>query len=295
MKILVTGSSGMLGTAVIAHMAELGHQAIGIDVGSAEAATRVDISNWEALRAFPGLKGCDLVLHLAAATDVDQCEKDPDLAFRVNTLGTEFLARLCAESGAPLVYISTAAVFAGNRKGSPYTEFDDPSPINIYAQSKWRGEQAVRQAVERHFIVRAGWMMGGGAREKKFVGKITAQLFEGKRKLLAVSDKQGSLTYTVDFARNLMGLVSSGHYGTYHMANHGTCTRYEVAKKIVDYLGSDTVIEPVPSSFFPLPAPRPDSECLENYKLKLLGLDRMPPWEQSLRHYLKTLLPALKS
>lgn len=294
MKILVTGSAGMLGSAVMSHLAELGHEAVGIDVGAAEAACRVDISDWTALAAFPRLQDRDLVLHLAAATNVDQCEKDPDMAFRVNTLGTEFVARLCARRDIPLVYVSTAAVFAGNRKGAPYNEFDDAAPVNIYAQSKLRGEEAVRQAARRHTIVRAGWMMGGGVQEKKFVGKIVSQLLDGKRKLMAVCDKQGSLTYTVDFARNLMDLVSSGHYGTYHMANHGVCTRYDVAKKIVEFLGSEAVIEPVPSSYFPLPAPRPDSECLDNYKLRLLGLDLMPAWETSLRSYLKSLVPALK-
>ena len=119
-------------------------------------------------------------------------------------------------------------------------------------------------------------------------------MLEGKRKLLAVSDKRGSPTYTVDFARNMMALVASGHSGTYHMANHGTCTRYDIAKKVSQFLGDDAVIEPVPSSCFPLPARRPDSECLRNYKLEMLGLDRMPFWEHSLKLYLQWLVPALK-
>ena len=104
---------------------------------------------------------------------------------------------------------------------------------------------------------------------------------------MAVSDKRGSPTYTVDFARNLMTLVESGHYGTYHLANHGTCTRDEIARKIAAIMGIDAVVEPVPSSYFPLPAHRPDSECLSNYKLGLLGLDRMPNWENSLEAYVK--------
>lgn len=294
MKTLVLGSAGMLGSAVMEHLAARGDEAVGLDVAAKDPANRLDVSDWEALKACPHFKDSPRVLLLAAATDVDGCEKDPDLAFRVNAMAPGLVARLCAEAGASLVYVSTAAVFGGNPKREPYSEFDAPAPVNRYAQSKYAGELAVREACPRHLIVRAGWMMGGGAQEKKFVGKIVSQLLEGKKKLLAVDDKRGSPTYTVDFAENLMALLESGHAGTYHLANHGTCTRHDIARKIAEYLGSDAVIEAVPSSYFPLPAPRPDSECLRNHKLELLGLDRMPHWEQSLRRYLDWLVPALK-
>lgn len=295
MKVLVIGSAGMLGGAVMEHLRERGDAATGLDLDAPEPALRVDVSSWAALRDCPHFDRCELVLHLAAATDVDRCEKEPDRAFRVNALGTQFVSRLCAEKGLPMVYISTAAVFAGNPKRDPYTEWDRPAPVNQYALSKLHGEEAVRETAPRHFIVRAGWMIGGGTREKKFVGKIVSQLLEGKRKLLAVDDKRGTISYTVDFARNLMALVDSGHCGTYHLANPGVCTRYDIARKIVEFMGADAVVEPVPSSYFPLPAPRPDSESLRNYKLELLGLDRMPPWEESLRGYLRRLVPALQA
>lgn len=294
MNIVVTGSCGMLGAAVMARLKELGRDAIGVDLIHPDPARRLDVSDWRAVSSFAPLGECGLLLHLAAATDVDRCEVEPDLAFRANALAPQLLARICAERDIPMVHVGTAAVFAGNHKTGSYTEYDDPAPMNVYGWSKLRGEQAVRETHRRHFIVRAGWMMGGGAEEKKFVGKIVAQLLEGKRKLMAVSDKRGSPTYTVDFARNLMLLVESGLYGTYHMANHGTCTRDEIARRIAAFMGIDAVVEPVPSSCFPLPAHRPDSECLRNYKLELLGLDRMPPWEKSLENCLKTLVPALK-
>jgi len=293
MKILVTGCSGMLGSAVMPHLAELGHEARGVDLRHKDASSRLDISDWNALRSLPW-GGFDLVMHLAAATDVDACEKDPDFAFRQNALATQFIARLCAEHDRPLVYISTASVFAGNPKKGHYTEFDEPAPENEYAKSKLAGEQAVREAVRKHFIVRAAWMMGGDAEEKKFVGKIVAQLLEGRRKLMAVSDKRGTLTFTKDLARNLMALVESGHYGTYHMANPGEMTRHDIARRIVSFLKIDAEVEAVPSSKFPLPAPRPDSECLRNYKLELLGLQRMPPGEESLDKYLSRLVTVLK-
>lgn len=294
MKIFVTGCSGMLGSSVMAHLKELGHEPVGVDLIHTDPSRRLDVSDREALEAFAPLRDCALILHLAAATDVDRCEKEPDMAFRANALAPELLARLCAERGVPMVHVSTGAIFAGNRKSEPYTEYDEPAPLSVYGLSKLRGEQAVRERNPKHFIVRAGWMMGGAAEDKKFVGKIVAQLLDGKRKLMAVSDKRGSPTYTLDFARNLMLLVGSGLYGTYHMANHGTCSRDEMARKIAAIMGVDAVVEPVPSSYFPLPAHRPDSECLRNFKLELLGLDRMPQWEKSLEDYVKILAPALK-
>ena len=293
MKIFVTGCSGMLGSSVMAHLAELSHEAVGVDLLHPDPARRLDVSDWPALQSFAPLQDCGLVLHLAAATDVDRCEKEPDMAMRANALAPELLARLCAERGVPMVYVGSSAIFAGNRKSEPYTEYDEPAPLSVYGLSKWRGEQAVRERHPKHFVVRAGWMMGGAGEDKKFVGKIAAQLRAGKRKLMAVSDKRGSPTYTLDFARNLMLLVESGLYGTYHMANHGVCSRDEMARKIAAIMGIDAVVEPVPSSYFPLPAHRPDSECLRNLKLEMLGLDRMPHWEKSLEDYLRVLVPSL--
>jgi dTDP-4-dehydrorhamnose reductase len=289
MKIFVTGCTGMLGSAVMSHLGELGHDAVGVDLTHPDPAFRLDVSDRAALKAFAPLKDCGLVLHLAAATDVDRCEGEPELAFKANALAPELLAGLCAERGVPMAHIGTGAVFAGNPKREPYNEYDEPAPKSVYALSKLRGEAAVRERHPKHYIVRAGWMMGSAAAEKKFVGKIAQQLRSGRRELKAVGDKRGSPTYTVDFARNLMVLVGSGLYGTYHMANHGACTRAEMARRIAALMGVDASVTEVPSSAFPLPAHRPDSECLDNLKLRLLGLDRMRPWEDALADYVRTL------
>ena len=295
MRILVTGSAGMLGTAVMGRLAEAGHQATGVDLAASEPSSRVDVSKWNDLRALPAVRDCDMVMHLAAATDVDRCQREPDWAYRQNSLATQLLARLCADRWIPIVYISTAAVFGGNPKAEPYTEYDAPAPANHYAASKLRGEEAVREATREHFILRAAWMMGGLGQEKKFVGKIVSQIAGGQRRLLAVADKRGTLTYTEDFARNMLELVESGHYGTYHMANPGTFTRYDVARRIVEIMDSDATVEAVSSDRFPLPAPRPDSEALRNFKLAALGLDRMPPGDASLAEYVSLLAPKARS
>lgn len=295
MRVLVTGSAGMLGTAVMGRLAEEGHRATGVDLAADAPSLRVDVSRWGEVRSLPAARDCAMVMHLAAATDVDRCQREPDWAYRQNTLATQLVARLCADRGIPIVYISTAAVFAGNPKAEPYTEYDAPAPGNHYAASKLRGEEAVREATREHFIVRAAWMMGGLGKEKKFVGKIVSQIAGGQRRLQAVADKRGTLTYTEDLARNLLELVGSGHYGTYHMANPGVFTRYDVARRIVEIMGSDAEVEAVSSDRFPLPAPRPDSEALRNFKLGALDLDRMPAGDASLAEYVSRLAPRVRS
>jgi dTDP-4-dehydrorhamnose reductase len=202
-------------------------------------------------------------------------------------LGTENIALACQKYNVKLVYISTAAVFAGDKQ-EPYTEFDQPRPANLYGESKLQGEYIVRNLLSEYFIVRAGWMVGGWEIDKKFVYKIVQQLKEGKTELKAVSDKFGTPAFTKDFARNLVALVSTGRYGLYHLANQGTCSRYDIAVKIVEFMGlsGKVRVSAVSSDAFPLPAPRGRSEMIRNYRLDLIGLNLMPHWEDSLKEYI---------
>ncbi len=249
---------------------------------------KLDITDFAKVKALIFHETPDYVFHLAAETDVDLCQKNPDHAFRVNTLGTENMALLCQQEGIPLLYISTAGVFGGQKR-EPYSEFDVPNPVNIYGESKWQGELIVRDLLDQYFIIRAGWMVGGWEIDKKFVYKIVQQINEGRKELRVVSDKFGSPTFTKDFANNLMNVIDTKRYGLYHMTNKGTCSRYEMAVKIVEFMGAKKRVKvtPIDSSQYPLPAPRSDSECLRNYKLDLLGLNGMPPWEKSLEEYIK--------
>ena len=230
----------------------------------------------------------DYIFHLAAETDVDRCEKDPDHAFRVNTIGTENIALVCQKLGIRLVYISTAGVFFGDKQ-DPYTEFDNPNPANVYGVSKLQGEIIVRNLLREYFIVRAGWMVGGWEIDKKFVYKIVQQLKEGKTELRVVADKFGSPTFTKDFAKNLVALVKTQRYGLYHMTNKGSGSRYDIAVRIVEFMGLKEKVNVVAinSAQFPLPAPRARSEMMRNYKLDLINLNLMPHWEESLEEYIR--------
>lgn len=226
------------------------------------------------------------VFHFAAETDVDRCEKDPDHAYRTNVIGTLNVALACQKFDAIMVYVSTVGVFGGIDKADLYTEYDTPSPVSVYGKTKLEGEHVVRDLLQRYFVVRAGWMMGGGpGNDHKFVGKLV-ELILARDEVMAVDDKFGTPTYAPEFIANLRLLVESGYYGLYHCVNRGMCSRHDLAVEIGRILGRTTKVRAVNSAHFPLPAPRPRSEAARNYKLELLGLDKMSDWRDALRDYL---------
>lgn len=286
MRVLVTGASGNLASALIPLLEARGDQVVATDLRPAEGKVAMDICDYAKVLEVFGAHAPERVFHLAAETDVDRCETEPDRAYRINAFGSENVALACAKSGAEMVCVSTAEVFDGLKPG-PYHEFDRPGPVNIYGKSKLAGEDAARSLLPRHFVVRTAWLTGA-ANDSKFVAKIL-KLIETRKEIQAVSDKRGSPTFVSDLAANLLVLADSGRYGTYHCCNRGVCTRYDMAVKMMEVLKrGDVKVVPVSSDRFPLPAPRGPSEAMVNYKLGLLGLDRMPSWEDSLRDYLLT-------
>ena len=285
-RVLVTGAGGMVGS----YVPEVFRDYDLVLTDMVDGFTHLDIRDTQA-----GLKIVEdvrpyVVLHLAAATDVDCCEQEPDWAYHTNAIGTQNVALACQALDVPMVYISTAGVFWGD-KPEPYIEFDVPKPINVYGHSKLAGEQIVSSLLQRYYIVRAGWMIGGGKKDKKFVGKIARLIEGGKNPLQIVSDKFGSPTYGKDLLSGIHALIKTGYYGLYHMVNKGCCSRYDMALAIREVLQrQDVEIIPVSSAHFPLPAPRARSEAMRNLKLEMLGLNLMRPWEDALREYIVTEL-----
>lgn len=283
-RILVTGAAGVVGTYVAQVFAD--DELVLTDiVGDIE---RLDVTDPGAVGSFVAETKPEVVIHLAAATDVDLCEKNPDLAYRTNAIGTQNVALACQAVGAVLVYTSTAGVFGGD-KADPYHEFDVPAPANVYGHSKLGGELVVRTLLDRYYIARAGWMVGGGPKDRKFVGKMLEFIDRGDTQLRAVDDKWGSPTYAKDLAQGIRALLDTGYYGLYHLVNRdGHCSRYEVAVALCEILGRDDIdVEPVGSAHFPLPAARARSEAMVNYKLDLLGINPMRPWREALTAYLR--------
>lgn len=286
MKILVTGAAGMLGSSLCPTLKQKNHEVFATDLSPTKDIGILDVRNFKHVDEYIQKVKPEIVMHLAAETDVDRCELEHNHAFLTNTIGTQNVAVACQKQNLTMVYISTIGVFYGD-KFEPYNEFDNPKPINVYGLSKLEGEKIVQNLMHKHYIVRAGWMVGGGPeRDKKFIGKIIKKMDETK-KLRAVDDKIGSPTYTVDFSRCVSDLIETGYYGLYHCTNKGYCSRFDVARKIVEILGrEDVIVEPVSSAYFPLPAPRARSEMSRNYKLELLGMDTTRKWEDALTEYL---------
>ncbi|NQU17132.1 MAG: dTDP-4-dehydrorhamnose reductase [Candidatus Saganbacteria bacterium] len=276
--ILVTGANGMVGSYVK-----------GVFVEERLALTDIpemDVCRKDLVFSLAEKYKPDMILHLAAETNVDRCEKEIDHAYRTNALGVQNVALACQHLGAEMVYISTGGVFDG-KAGQVHTEFDLPNPLNVYSKAKYEGERLVAALLNKYYIFRAGWMIGGGpAKDKKFVGKII-ELCKNRKEIEVVSDKFGSPTFAQDFVKSIKKIVHTKNYGLYHLVNTGVCNRYEIAQEIVKLLKVDVKIKPVSSDRFPLPAPRSASEAMRNYKLDLLGINPMPEWRQALSAYLK--------
>ncbi len=290
MRILITGANGMLGSDISPLLIKEGHQVYGGDIQNVNNDLRyLDICDIDNVKSVVSNVEPDMIFHLAAETDVDKCELEPEHAYRINVTGTKNIALACKGCGCILVYTSTCGVFDEKRKG-PFTELDKPNPVNVYSRTKLEGEKIVKNLIKKHFIFRIGWMMGGNKRDKKFIAKM-AKLIRTKNEISVVNDKFGSPTYTRDLSKGMIEVVKTGRFGLYHMANAGSCSRYELAQKIKEHLGKrDVVIRPVPSSQFPLPAPRPRSEAVVDLNLQKIGLAcLMRPWEEALKEYLDQL------
>jgi dTDP-4-dehydrorhamnose reductase len=294
-RVLITGAGGMLGNAVYPYFSSRFANLTATDKDVNESwLSHLDIRDKAELRRHFATIKPTLVLHLAACTDLEFCEVHPDVAVETNATATGEVAALCEEYGATLVYISTAGVFDGKKQGF-YTEQDQPRPIMVYGQTKYDGELLAARNCSRHFIVRAGWMVGGGtAKDHKFVNHILGQIVSGAKVIHAVNDRFGTPTYTHDFALNLFKLLDSRKYGTYHMVCEGSGTRYDVARHILDICGRTEIeLTSVDSSFFESNyfAPRPVSEMMLNANLSTLGINLMRPWREALKDYVTREFP----
>jgi len=276
MKILITGVKGMLGSDLMKVLSR-NYQAVGIDIEDG------DITKKDEIIKVISDANPSIVVHTAAYTDVDGCEGDPDLAYKVNVIGTQNICLACQKVGAALMYLSTDFVFDGNKK-TPYIEFDQPNPINIYGKSKLAGEQYVQSLLHKFFIVRTAWLFG--KKGKNFV-KTILKLAKRKKELKIVNDQIGSPTYTLDLIQQLIPLLNTDSYGIYHIANKGRCSWYEFAQEILKCGKIKGVeIQPIFSYQLNRPAKRPAFSVLRNYCLELTVGDTMRSWEGALKRYM---------
>lgn len=280
MKVFVTGVRGQLGYDVVNELEKRGHTAIGVDI------EELDITDAEAVDKMITETAPDAVIHCAAWTAVDAAEDNEEKCRQVNAYGTENIAKVCKKLDCKMMYISTDYIFDG--KGTRPWEPDDPvtTPLNVYGQTKYEGELAVRNNVEKFFIVRIAWVFGKG---KNFI-KTMLNLAKTHDHLTVVNDQYGTPTYTYDLARLLVDMIETDKYGNYHATNEGGyITWYDFACEIFRQAGVDIEVEPVSSAQYAAKAKRPENSRMNKQKLVDNGFELLPDWKDALRRYLGTL------
>lgn len=280
MKVFVTGSKGQLGYDVVNELEKRGHTAIGVDI------EELDITDAEAVDKMITEAAPDAVIHCAAWTAVDAAEDNEEKCRQVNAYGTENIAKVCKKLDCKMMYISTDYIFDG--KGTRPWEPDDPvtTPLNVYGQTKYEGELAVRDNVEKFFIVRIAWVFGKG---KNFI-KTMLNLAKTHDHLTVVNDQYGTPTYTYDLARLLVDMIETDKYGNYHATNEGGyITWYDFACEIFRQAGVDIKVEPVSSAQYAAKAKRPENSRMNKQKLVDNGFEPLPDWKDALGRYLEII------
>jgi dTDP-4-dehydrorhamnose reductase len=274
-RVVITGCLGQLGQALQEALADRTLLLLDLPAG--------DITDPAIIRTIADFHP-DVVIHPAAYTDVDGAEREPDVAYRVNVWGTQNVALACQQAGAAMVYLSTNEVFDGTAD-APYREWDAPSPISTYARSKAAGERVVRALLQRFYIVRVAWLFAPGG--NNFVAKIIAAA-DKYGALRVVDDEFGNPTYAPDAAAAIAQLIETEHYGIYHLANAGVCSRHQFAHEILRQAGRNHVpITPIRSSEWKRASTPPLRAILANTAGAELGI-RPRPWQDALAAYFLT-------
>lgn len=278
MKVLITGASGQLGLEL--------HRQLSCQEEHDEVVTtdykELDITDLSQVKEKLLLEKPDIVINCAAHTAVDKCEEDIENAYRINAIGPKNLAIACEEIGAKLVQVSTDYVFDGTNP-TARREDDKTGPQSIYGTSKLLGEEYVKTFCKKHFIIRTAWLYGEG---NNFV-RTMLKLAQTHNELNVVGDQIGSPTSTKDLAKAIIGLMQTEYYGTFHGTCEGQCSWYDFACKIFELKGISIKVNKVTSEEFVRPAKRPQYSVLDNFMLKLYGLNSFRNWEEALKDYLE--------
>ena len=279
MKVFVTGVKGQLGYDVVNELEKRGLEAIGVDI------QEMDITDADSVNSVIGEAAPDAVIHCAAYTAVDAAEDNEELCRKVNAQGTQNIANMCKKLDIPMIYISTDYVFDGQGE-RPWLPDDERAPLNVYGQTKYEGELAVQNTLDKYFIVRIAWVFGLNG--KNFV-KTMLNLGKTRDRLTVVNDQFGSPTYTYDLSRLLVDMIQTDKYGIYHATNEGICTWYEFACEIFRQAGITVDVAPVTADQYPAKAKRPSNSRMSKDKLEENGFERLPSWQDALGRYLKEI------
>ena len=279
MKVLVTGVKGQLGYDVVNELTKRGHVAIGTDI------EEMDITDKESVETVIKGNAPEAVIHCAAYTAVDAAEDNVELCRKINAEGTQNIADVCKELDIKMIYISTDYVFDGEGE-KPWEPEDERTPLNVYGQTKYEGELAVQNTLDKYFIVRIAWVFGVNG--KNFI-KTMLNLGKTRDSLTVVNDQFGSPTYTYDLAKLLVDMAETEKYGIYHATNEGICTWYEFACEIFKQAGMNIKVSPVSAAEYPAKAKRPSNSRMSKEKLTQNGFEKLPAWQDALSRYLKEI------
>lgn len=288
MKILITGSKGQLGNELqnIIKTGESEIEVISEKLRNSEVIALdvedLDITKLEQVKEILNGVKPDVVINCAAATNVDGCESNQDLAFKLNAIGPRNLAMVCEEIGAKIVQVSTDYVFSGVGE-KPLTEYDLTVPYSVYGKTKLMGEEFVREFSSKYFVVRTSWLYG-------YVGHnfvyTMIRLGKERENLNVVNDQKGNPTHANDLAYHILKLIETEEYGVYHCTGEGECTWYEFAKLIMELSGRKCTVNPCTSDEYKTPAKRPEYSSLDNMMLRCTVGNEMRNWQDALKSFM---------
>ena len=287
MKVLVTGANGQLGHDLVNELKRRDIEVLPADI------TEMDITDQKSVDTFIKSNTPSVIVHCAAWTDVDLAEDNKEPCFKVNTDGTRNIAKAAAEINAKLIYISTDYVFSGEGTTPWDPDKSIPNPLNVYGESKYKGEIAVEECCKDYLIVRISWVFGKNG--KNFI-KTMLNLGKNHKELKVVDDQIGSPTYTKDLAKLLVDMIEKNASGIFHATNTGYCSWYDLAKETFreailqghnEY--NEIVVKPVHFSEYPTKALRPENSRMDCTKLEVNGFHKMPAWQDAVQRFLKEI------
>ena len=276
LKVWIVGSGSQVGTAINDVIDPLEMEVFNTDQDE------LDITDTDSVINFGEISRPDVIINCAAITDVAECERNPESAYRVNALGARNLCIVARKIGAKIVQLSTDDVFDGTND-VPYTEFDTPNPVTVYGASKRAGENYVKEFTHKHFIIRSNWVY---AKEgKNFVNYVLNESLKNGP-IVVTQDQYGSPTSAKDLARLILYLIKTNEYGTYHATCKGVCSRLEFAEEILRQIGrTNQIISGNPDEHH-ISTVRPDYAVLDNFILRIIDVYEMPDWKTSLEEYI---------
>ena len=275
-NILVTGSTGQLGSDVVKELLKRGYSTLSPN------RSEFNLCSEDSIRNYILNSNCEAIVHCAAYTQVDKAEDEKDLCIKINATATKHIVKCAKILDIPMIYISTDYVFDGTKDGE-YTENDETNPINIYGERKLAGEKYVQEILDKYYIVRTSWVFKING--KNFI-ETMLRLSKANNQLSIVNDQIGSPTYTKDLSRLLVDMLETSKYGLYHATNEGYCSWYEFANTIFKLANINIDIKAINSNEYASRAKRPLNSKLSKDKLIEYGFKPLPHWEDALKDYL---------